>query len=140
MTKEKRIKKEIDRLNEIYKDLPEDTYTVLQPLIQNASFMKVTLEDLQEEIQRNGAVEEYQNGANQYGRKQSAAILAYNATLRNYDNTIKILSAKMPVVTVKKELTYWPQKQTQEEQETQEARNERLHREFVELTRQRREQ
>ena len=136
MTKDKRIKKELDRLNEIYKDLPEDTYAVLQPLIENAAFMAVTLQDLQEQIKRDGPIEEYRNGNTQYGKKQASALMAYNNTLRNYNNTIKVLSSKMPVVTVKKELTYWPPKQTQEEEETKEARNERLHREFIESIRQ----
>lgn len=146
MTKESRIEAELARMNEVYKDLPEDTLEVLKPLIQNAAFMKVTLEDLQEEIRKSGPVETYQNGANQYGRKQSAAIMAYNATLRNYDNTIKILSAKMPVVTIRKEYCFPPTvpEKTEEERAAdlaeREARDEKVRQALAEASRRQREQ
>ena len=50
--------------------------------------MKVTLEDLQEAINENGVTEEYQNGANQRGIKQSATLQSYNALIKNYASVI----------------------------------------------------
>lgn len=146
MTKDERIEAELARMNEIYSDLPEDTLTILTPLIQNAAFMAVTLQDLQEEINQNGAVETYQNGANQYGRKQSAAVQAYNAMINRYNDCIKVLSAKMPVV--KEKTVFWkpteiPEKtdaEREEERRQQEARDERLQREFEEVSRRQHEQ
>ena len=54
--------------------------------------MRATLEDLQEEVNTYGTTEEYQNGPNQSGFKQSAALQAYNATVKNYNATIKTLA------------------------------------------------
>ena len=101
MTKTERIEQEQARLVKIYADLPEDTMNTLQPLIERAAFMRCTLEDLEQEINLHGPVEEYTNGQHQRGRKQSAAVQAYDSMMKNYNNAIKILSAKMPVVTVK---------------------------------------
>ena len=123
MTKDERIEAETARMMEIYQDLPEDTLTILRPLIQNAAFMKITLEDLQEEIKEHGAVDTYTNGANQSGRKQSAAVQAYNQIIKNYNNAMKILSAKMPVV--KEKVIYYqppvPQEKTAEDYEREMA-------------------
>ena len=124
MTKDERIKHELDKLNQIYRDLPEQTYKVMEPLIENAAFMKVTLEDLAEEIQRTGAVETYQNGANQNGRKQAAALQAYDRIIKDYNAVMKTLSAKLP--TVVKEYVvqkpFEPTEKTPEELETERKR------------------
>lgn len=148
MTKEERIEAELARMNEIYKDLPEDTLAILAPLIQNAAFMKVTLEDLQEEIRQRGATETYTNGANQQGRKQSAAVQAYNQTLKNYNNAIKTLAAKMPVVRIKEVVrnpyTMTLRERTEEERAAEraeeEARDARTRREIEEASRRQKEQ
>lgn len=66
------------------------------PLLQNASFMKVTLEDLQEIINEEGVTDVYQNGANQHGKKQSATLQSYNSLIKNYANVIKTLSQLVP--------------------------------------------
>lgn len=141
MTKDERIQQELDKLNQIYRDLPEQTYKVMEPLIENAAFMKVTLEDLAEEIQRTGAVETYQNGANQTGRKQAAALQAYDRIIKDYNNVMKTLSAKLP--TVVKEYVVrkpWePKEKTPEEWEAEmaeeDAKAEKLNRMFAEVAR-----
>ena len=66
------------------------------PLLQNAAFMKVTLEDLQEIINNEGVTDVYQNGANQHGKKQSATLQSYNSLIKNYANVIKTLSHLVP--------------------------------------------
>lgn len=58
--------------------------------------MKVTLEDLQKVINTEGVTEEYQNGANQRGVKQSAALQSYNSLIKNYASVIKALSQLLP--------------------------------------------
>ena len=95
-TRETRTETELARLAEIFQELPEEKLAVVQPLIENAAFMKTTLEDLQEQIQKEGPVEIYTNGANQSGKKQSAAVQAYNAIMKNYTAVIKTLSAMIP--------------------------------------------
>ena len=85
--KETRIAEELQRLMDIYKDLPENKLEIVKPLIQNASFMKITLEDLQMSINQNGCSDEYKKGENQYGKKAAADLQAYNSLIKNY-NTI----------------------------------------------------
>ncbi|MEN1934206.1 hypothetical protein AAIE21_01055 [Paenibacillus sp. 102] len=74
LEKEKRIKREMTRLNSLLKNLEPKKKRAVSSLIKNAAFMAVTLEDLQEEINKNGTTEHYQNGANQFGVKKSSAV------------------------------------------------------------------
>ena len=64
--------------------------------MKNAAFMAVELEDLQETIAAGGATDHYQNGANQSGRKISAALQSYNSLLKNYNGVIKTLLTLLP--------------------------------------------
>lgn len=94
--KETRIKEEYDRLLEIYRDLAENKMQIVRPLIQNAAFMKVTLEDLQVSINKNGCSEEYKNGENQYGKKAAADLQAYNSLIKNYNTVSDRLEKMLP--------------------------------------------
>lgn len=64
--------------------------------MKNAAFMTVELENLQETIAAEGATDDYKNGANQYGRKISAALQSYNSLLKNYTAVIKALLTILP--------------------------------------------
>ena len=75
---------------------PADQRETCLKLIDNAAFMAVELEDLQEQIRREGTTDKYQNGAAQYGQKISAAMQAYNTMVKNYNTTIKTLLSIVP--------------------------------------------
>lgn len=94
--KETKISEEFTRLLEIYKELPENKMKLIRPLIQNAAFMKATLEDLQESINKNGCSEEYKNGENQYGKKAAADLQAYNSLIKNYNSVSDRLEKMLP--------------------------------------------
>ncbi len=96
ITKETRIKQELERLTEIYRELPENKLALVIPLLENAAFMKITLEDLQESINRNGCSEEYKNGENQYGKKAAADLQAYNSLIKNYNTISDRLEKLLP--------------------------------------------
>lgn len=96
LTKEGRIRKELLRLNKIFKHLPSNKYAIAKPLIDNAAFMRVTLEDLQADINREGTCEDYQNGENQKGVKMSAAMQAYNTMMKNYNTVSARLELMLP--------------------------------------------
>ena len=104
-TKIERISQEYKKLRELYRNMPENKQILLEPLIQNASFMKVTLEDLQEIINFEGSTDEYCNGANQYGRKISANIQAYNSLAKNYNSVIDKLEKLLPPETKRSKLS-----------------------------------
>ena len=117
-----RINQEFERINVFFEELNEDEKAIISPLIQNASFMRVTLEDLQEIISDQGPVEQYQNGANQYGMKQSAALQSYNALVKNYAAVIKSLFGLLPPEKVRKEFPVWKPKEETEEEEAERQR------------------
>lgn len=96
LTKQERIKKEINRLKRLFKDMPEGTKKKITSLIDNAAFMTITLEDLQEVINREGPVSEYQNGENQWGTKKSPEVEIYNTMIKNHMGIIKQLTDLMP--------------------------------------------
>nr|UWI22611.1 MAG: terminase, small subunit [Bacteriophage sp.] len=95
MTAEERIKhfnKEQKKLQKLFKNkLDTENYKTAEGLIENAAFMYSSLKELQEAIAVEGYIEEYQNGNNQFGRKESTCIRVYNATVKNYYTVIKML-------------------------------------------------
>lgn len=95
-TRESRIKRENTRLRKLFADLPPNELAFVTPLLKNMAFMVVTLEDLQAEINESGTVDEYQNGAAQFGKKASATIQAYNAILKNFLSATDKLIARLP--------------------------------------------
>ena len=96
MTKEERISAEFERITDFFKEIPPNQREFIEPLLQNAAFMKVTLEDLQAIVNAEGVEDEYKNGANQYGTKPSAVIQAYNTMLKNYGALKLKLMALLP--------------------------------------------
>ena len=88
--------RELARLVELFSPLPANERTFIQPLLENAAFMRVTLDELQIKIRLEGATDEYKNGANQCGVKISAAIQAYNQLMKTYHTLMDKLMAKLP--------------------------------------------
>lgn len=95
-TETNRTTAELKRLRGLFAGLPENEREFVEPLLQNAAFLCVTLEDLSKEISAEGATDEYQNGANQFGRKASAALQAYNQTAKTYHNLMVKLRERLP--------------------------------------------
>lgn len=95
-SKEDRIKREKNRLNKIYKALEPGKYALAFPLIENAAFMRITLDDLQAALNDNGCSEDYRNGANQFGKKASAELQAYNSLFKNYNTVMERLEKLLP--------------------------------------------
>ena len=100
--KEAAIRKERTRLRRAFKDLDGNKKRTVEQLISTAAFLSVTLQELEEEINRNGVTEEYQNGANQYGVKQSAAAVTHIAMTKNLTAIMKQLTDLVPAEKKKK--------------------------------------
>lgn len=94
--KDTRIKSELDRLKKLYAELPQSKLAIVIPLLENAAFMKITLDDLQTSINANGCSEEYKNGENQYGKKAAADLQAYNSLIKNYNTISDRLEKLLP--------------------------------------------
>lgn len=91
-----RVKREKDRLGEIFKDLEPNKLSTCQALIDRAAFITISLEDLEEQLNVTGWVEEYQNGENQYGMKKSAAADVHISLTKNLNAIVKQLLELVP--------------------------------------------
>lgn len=94
--KNKAIKKELNRLKKLFKDLPENKKKISEKLIDNAAFMSVSLEELKKDIILYGVKETYVNGKEQFGFKESIESKTYNITIKNYMAIIKQLNEMLP--------------------------------------------
>ena len=94
--KEKKIKNEEKNFKSFFKKLDKNKLKLIENLIKKASFMEVTLTDLQNTMNVDGVVSEYMNGANQFGTKKSPEVEVYNTMLKNYTVVIKQLCEFLP--------------------------------------------
>jgi len=101
-SKEEKIEKEVRRLKKVFKDLDKNKLSTVNSLIDNAAFMAVSLEELQEAINANGYTSEYQNGENQFGTKKSPEVEIHIAMTKNHASIIKQLAELAPPQKKKK--------------------------------------
>lgn len=101
--KETLIKEKKEILLNVFSNLSENMKSTILPMIDKVSFMSVTLDYLQDEINANGITETYQNGENQFGVKKSAAVDVYNTMIKNYTSLMKQLSDLLPKELVDEE-------------------------------------
>ena len=97
LTKDKRIQAEKARLNKIYKEIPADKKSLIDGLIHRAAFMRVTLENMEIDLDENGFVEDFTQSekTQPYERERPVARL-YNTMNKNYQSIIKQLSDLLP--------------------------------------------
>lgn len=87
-----RITNEENRLLELFQNATDAERKLALPSIKNLAFMRIQLEDLQDEITNKGAIEKYDNGGGQKGYKQSTALQSYNNLIKSYNTTLKLLA------------------------------------------------
>lgn len=97
MEKDKRIKKEENRLKKIYKNIEDNKKDTVIGLIQRLAYLRVTLEDFEKDLDENGFTELFQQGEKQspYERKRPVADL-YNTMNTAYQKGIKQLTDLLP--------------------------------------------
>lgn len=98
LEKDRRVKEEKERLRAILEDLDIDSQRmdIAKSLIANAAFMAITLQDLQDKINADGVVSEYQNGENQWGTKQSPEASTYISLVNRHNAVMKQLLDLLP--------------------------------------------
>lgn len=94
--KNNKIKKEKQMLEKIFKKIDKNKHKIVEKLIDNVAFMSITLDDLKEDMKINGIKEEYMNGKNQFGFKESVESKTYNNMFKNYMSAIKQLIDLLP--------------------------------------------
>lgn len=94
--KKKELKEEkIDLFKKIFESVTENKKALVTGLIEQSVFMYVQLKELNEIIEKNGPVENFKQGKQQFVREQPA-LKSYNALMKNYNVTIKQLSEFLP--------------------------------------------
>lgn len=100
LTKEEKVKKEMRRLKRVYKDLDIKKKQAVDGLIEEAAFMRVTLEELKVMIDESGPIDEMPQGEYSILREHPA-VKTYNTMIQRYSTIIKQLSDLLPKEVVK---------------------------------------
>jgi hypothetical protein len=97
VTIESRIKAEEKRLRSFYKDIEKNKIGIADGLILRASYMRITLEDYEADLNKNGYVELFSQSEKlePYERERPVARL-YNSMNANYQKIIKQLFDLLP--------------------------------------------
>lgn len=94
---EKTLKKRrIAQYREAFKNIDDDKMAIVERTIDFAVDLEFRLDNLQKDLDRDGFIEEYCNGKDQYGTKESTASKAYSTALKNYNSLIRTLLSCMP--------------------------------------------
>ena len=94
--RKKLIKQELKRLNPLLDNIDPNRKRAFEKLINDAAFMAVTLEEARAIINRDGIIESYQNGQNQYGLKKSSAVEVYDKMINTYSKIVKQMCDALP--------------------------------------------
>jgi len=95
---EKRVRSEATKLRRMLRQggIDEERLKGVARLIASAAFLAVTLSDLEDEINLDGCTDTYQNGALQWGTKQSPAVQTHATFLARHLTTMKQLVDLLP--------------------------------------------
>lgn len=97
LTKEERIRKEFLRLRRSFKEIEKGKKHVVEGLLHRAAFMRITLEDFEEDINENGTTELFSQSETQTPYERARPVVGfYNTTNKNYQGIIKQLSDLLP--------------------------------------------
>ena len=101
--KEKRIKAEESRLKRIYKKIGSEKMNLAIGAIQRAAFLRVSLQELEDDINENGYTEKFQQGNQEpYDRKRPNGE-TYRSFEDSYLKTGKHLTDMLPKAEPKPE-------------------------------------
>lgn len=93
--KQKAINKEMRKLRRLFKNLPKDKRKAAEGLLQEAAFMKATLEETRHIIDQEGILEHFEQGAQKFLREHPATKV-YNTMINRYAAVCKQLFDMLP--------------------------------------------
>lgn len=97
LTKDKRISEENKRLRAIYADLPENIMKLYDGLIYRAAYMRVTLEEYEQDMNERGYVEQFSQSDKLDPYERGRPVVGfYNTMNKNYQSIMKQLAEKLP--------------------------------------------
>ena len=99
--KEKKIKKELNRLIKIINGISPERHEVAKALVEELAFMKVTLEECREVVNREGIIETFEQGKQRFLREHPATKV-YSTLINRYVAACKQLIDLLPAAEVSK--------------------------------------
>lgn len=93
--KDKQNLQNIRKLKKLLKLIPEDRKAIGEKLIEEISFMSITLTELKNTISDQGVVDLFEQGKQKFMR-ESPALKAYNTTIQRYSLLYKQLTDLLP--------------------------------------------
>ena len=103
VSKETLVNREINRLTNLFKDVDANKRLTAKGLIEEASFMKATLQELKEMIDKQGPIDEMPQGEYSILREHPA-LKSYNTMVQRYTNIINQLTNLHPKEEIKQEV------------------------------------
>ena len=103
VSKDTLVNREINRLTNLFKDIDANKRLTAKGLIEEASFMKATLQELKEMIDEQGPIDEMPQGEYSILREHPA-LKSYNTMVQRYTNIINQLTNLHPKEEIKKEV------------------------------------
>ncbi|CZR81500.1 TPA: hypothetical protein ACJIV4_000357 [Clostridioides difficile] len=95
LEKEKKIKQEVSRLKKNYKDLEKEKIKILDGLVNEAAFLKISLEETREILIREGLTEIFKQGKQEFERER-LQVKIYLNFMKLYSNVMKQLIDIIP--------------------------------------------
>lgn len=97
IARDTRVLKEVERLRNLYKDMPKDTLSVVEGLVIQAARLRIMLDDMWKDIDENGDTELFTQSekTDPYERERPVARL-YNTRDTNYQRVMKQLTDLLP--------------------------------------------
>lgn len=102
LEKEKKIKQEINRIKKLYKDFPKDKSKVLEGLINEVSFIRISLEEIRQDLIKNGLTELFEQGEQSFNRERPE-VKIYSNFMKLYSSAMKQLIDLLPPELKKEE-------------------------------------
>lgn len=96
MDKDEMIKAEMRKYKKLFRNIDKDKQQIAEKLYKQAAFMTVTLDDLQEKINHEGAVLVVKNGNGIEAMSEHPAQKSYNVMIRNYSVVMGRLVDMLP--------------------------------------------
>lgn len=92
-----KIEREKERLMDVFQGLPAEKLTVADGLIIQAAWQRVQLDEMQDDLEANGWVEQFQQSerCSPYERERPTAA-QYIKLNKNYQSTVKMLLDMVP--------------------------------------------
>lgn len=101
--KDRLVNNEINRLTKLFKDIDRNKRLTAKGLIEEAAYMKITLQELKVEIDKHGPIDEMPQGDYSILREHPA-LKSYNTMVQRYTNIIDKLTNLHPKEEIKKEV------------------------------------